>query len=200
MSNFDKELLGKTVPAGVSAAWAEISKAKAQYKETNYTGVQADQVLGLVRQLDKYKTPKGDAPYAGILQDSSIRVSRSINGSKFYWLSPRARTPVGGASCSAMLARPGLRSTAATTQAERSASTGSSTSRALRSSRGLTRTPASARSSTASAPTYSPRSFLPREHNNSCPCTDRSGGYRNDARAIQTEHHGLGFPGSVATR
>jgi hypothetical protein len=28
----------------------------------------------------------------------------------------------------------------------------------------------------------------------------RSGGYRNDARAIQTEHYGLGFPGSAATR
>jgi hypothetical protein len=61
-SNFDKELAGRKVPAKVSAAWALISQIKATYKHDNYESANAEQVLALVKQMDR-------GGYKGILED-----------------------------------------------------------------------------------------------------------------------------------
>jgi hypothetical protein len=74
LTNFDKEILGKQVQPGVSAAWAIIAQQKDDYRNANFASVAADQLYragggGLMQQLENYKDAKGNQPYAGIAQD-----------------------------------------------------------------------------------------------------------------------------------
>lgn len=63
LTNYEKELLGKPVSPGISDAYSIIEKAKADYLAQNYTSGSKEQILGLVKQMDR------DPKYKGILQD-----------------------------------------------------------------------------------------------------------------------------------
>jgi hypothetical protein len=85
MSNFEKEIVGKRVASKVSAAWAIIAKLKADYKRDNYVAATADQVVAVVKQMDKQG-------YEGILRDYIFSIQPTIH--RFEVLKPYTDLPM----------------------------------------------------------------------------------------------------------